>query len=176
MADILSHVPVAGRLVRPSQPNLGAITLAPVQVHQIETNPDRRARCLKHLLKANHVNYSLVCNSLASVNHSPHLLSSAYLLGASDVQLYKLYEAATKGLESWTPSPAEIVDLDWTEFLGDKRYQKAYVDFFEDKLAMRFSYDWKQEAEHFLFGGEKPLIHGLICGRMAENPWARSGR
>lgn len=160
MAGILSYV------VGSSQPRLGSISIPPVQVHQIETNPDRRARSLKHLLKANHVNYSIVYNKSRSTNHSPHLLSTAYLLGASEVQLHALYEEGIKGLEPWMPSPAEIVDLDWTEFLGDKRYQRAYVDFFEDKLAMTFAYDWKQEAEHFLFDGEKPLIHGLIGGRM----------
>ncbi|KAM4059758.1 hypothetical protein HRG_002615 [Hirsutella rhossiliensis] len=164
MAGILSYVPVAGRLVGSSQPRLGFVNIPPAQVHQIETNPDRRARCLKHLLKANHVNYSIVYNNLLSVNHSPHLLSTAYLLGASEAQLHALYEDGIKGLEPWKPSPAEIVDLDWVDFLGDKWYQRAYVDFFEDKLAMTFAYDWKQEAEHFLFSGEKPLVHGLIGG------------
>ncbi|EQL03853.1 cell cycle checkpoint protein RAD17 [Ophiocordyceps sinensis CO18] len=166
MASILSYVPVTGRRVRSSQAKLGSVNLAPVQVHQIETNPDRRARCLKHLLKANHVNYSIAySDNLISGNCSPHLLSTAYLLGASEVKLHALYEEGIKSLEPWTPSPAEIVDLDWTDFLGDKRYQRAYVDFFEDKLAMTFAYDWKQEAEHFLFSGERPLVHVLIGGR-----------
>ncbi|KAF4512450.1 hypothetical protein G6O67_001589 [Ophiocordyceps sinensis] len=165
MASILSYVPVTGRRVRSSQAKLGSVNLAPVQVHQIETNPDRRARCLKHLLKANHVNYSIAySDNLISGNCSPHLLSTAYLLGASEVKLHALYEEGIKSLEPWTPSPAEIVDLDWTDFLGDKRYQRAYVDFFEDKLAMTFAYDWKQEAEHFLFSGERPLVHVLIGG------------
>ncbi|RDA95973.1 hypothetical protein CP533_5851 [Ophiocordyceps camponoti-saundersi (nom. inval.)] len=153
---------ILGRLVglQPSAQNL-----PPVEIHQVETNPDRRARCLKHLLKANHVNYSVVSDDTLFVNHNPHLLSAAYLLGATVDQLHSLYEAEIRHLEPWSPSPAEVVDLDWQDFLGDKRYQRAYVDFFEDKLAMTFAYDWKQEAEHFLFKvGEAPLFHALIGG------------
>ncbi|PFH55522.1 hypothetical protein XA68_18119 [Ophiocordyceps unilateralis] len=154
---------ILGRLVG-SQQKPQAVSLPPVEVHQIETNPDRRARRLKHLLKANHVNYSMVFNNTLFINHSPHLLSTAYLLGASVEELHALYEAEIRHLEPWTPSPAEIVDLDWRDFLGDKRYQRAYVDFFEDNLAMKFAYDWKKEVEHFLFADEEPLFHGLISG------------
>ncbi|PNY25665.1 Cell cycle checkpoint protein RAD17 [Tolypocladium capitatum] len=141
-----------------------AINLPSVEIHRIETDPDRRARCLKHLLKANHVNYSIMYHNLSFHNHTPHLLSAAYLLGASDPQLQDIYEAEIKELEPWTPSPAELMDLDWMDFLGDKRYQRAYVDYFEDKLAMEFAYDWKRELQHFLFSGDEPLFHGLIGG------------
>ncbi|PHH89156.1 hypothetical protein CDD83_6588 [Cordyceps sp. RAO-2017] len=161
MSGLLSYVP---GLAGGSQPKARAIGVAPVQVHQIETNPDRRARCLKHLLKANHVNYAIALNELLFVNHNAHLLSTAYLFGANEAQLHALYEEEIKKLEPWAPSPAEIVDLDWRDFLGDKRYQRAYVDFFEDKLAMTFAYDWKQEVAHFLFTGDTPLLHGLIGG------------
>ncbi|KAJ6445922.1 cell cycle checkpoint protein [Purpureocillium lavendulum] len=152
---------MANRLVGSSS-RQQAIHLPPVEVHQIETNPGRRARCLKHLLKANHVNYSIVYDKLRSVNHNSHLLSTAYLLGADEAKLHDLYEAGIKHLEPWTPSPAEVADLDWEDFLGDRQYQRAYVDFFEDKLAMDFAYDWKQELQHFLFSGETPLLHSLI--------------
>ncbi|KJZ73582.1 hypothetical protein HIM_07138 [Hirsutella minnesotensis 3608] len=162
MAGILSYVPGAGRLMGLQKPR--SINLEPVQVHQIETNPDRRARCLKHLLKANHVNYSIVYHDLHFVNHNAHLLSSAYLLGATDVHLHALYESEVKELEPWTPSPAEVVDTDWRDFWGDKHYQRAYVDFFEDKLAMTYNYDWKREVDHFLFSGEEPLFYGLTGG------------
>ncbi|KID90039.1 MGS207 protein [Metarhizium guizhouense ARSEF 977] len=141
-----------------------AINLPAVEVHHIETNPDRRARSLKHLLKANHVNYSVVYNQLRFDNHNAHILSSAYLLGATPNQLHDIYEEQAKELEAWTPSPAELVDSDWVDFLGDRHYQRAYVDFFEDKLAMEYAYDWKKVVEHFLFSSEKPLVHGLICG------------
>ncbi|PHH72123.1 hypothetical protein CDD80_4757 [Ophiocordyceps camponoti-rufipedis] len=154
---------ILSRLVG-SQRTTQTTGLQPIEVHQVETDPDRRARCLKHLLKANHVNYAMVLDKTLAVNHSAHLLSAAYLLGASGDQLLALFESETQHLEPWVPAPAEVVDLDWEDFFGDKRYQRAYVDFFEDKLVMDFSYDWKKEVEHFLFVGEKPLFHGLTGG------------
>ncbi|KAI9171513.1 Cell cycle checkpoint protein RAD17 [Paramyrothecium foliicola] len=160
---MLSYVPVLNRLLGSSTRNT-AIDISSVEVHNIETDPDRRARCLKHLLKANHVNYSIVYHNLQFDNHNPHILSSAYLLGASEKQLHDIYDAEIQQLEPWKPSPSEVVDEDWRDFLGDKRYQRAYVDYFEDKLAMQFSYSWKEEVAHFLFSGKQPLFHGLIGG------------
>ncbi|KAG6031416.1 hypothetical protein E4U41_007578 [Claviceps citrina] len=141
-----------------------AINVPSVEVHHAETNPDRRARSLKHLLKANHVNYSVVRSQLRFGNHNAPILSSAYLLGATPNKLHDIYEEQVKGLEAWTPSPAELMDNDWMDFLGDVRYQRAYIDYFEDKLAMDYAYDWKMVVEHYLFSSEKPLVHGLICG------------
>jgi hypothetical protein len=164
MSGILQYIPIVNRLVG-STSESRAIRLPSVEIHKIENNPDRRARCLKHLLKANHVNYSVIYHNLQFDNHNPHILSSAYLLGATEQQLQAIYDAEIKDLEPWVPSPQEIIDEDWRDFLGDKRYQRAYVDYFEDKLAMTYAYDWKQEVQHFLFSGEEPLFHGLIGGR-----------
>ncbi|KAL3962164.1 hypothetical protein ACCO45_003687 [Purpureocillium lilacinum] len=119
MSGLLSYVPIANRLVGTGS-RQQAIHLPPVEIHQIETNPSRRARCLKHLLKANHVNYSIVYNHLRSVNQTSHLLSTAYLLGADETKLNDLYEVGIKHLEPWTPSPAEVADLDWQDFLGER--------------------------------------------------------
>ncbi|TWU74585.1 Cell cycle checkpoint protein rad17 [Metarhizium rileyi] len=157
MSGILSYVLGNDRKAQ-------AIELPAAKVHHIETDTDRRARLLKHLLKANHVNYSVVYNQLRFDNHNVHILGSAYLLGATPNQLHDIYEAQVKELEPWTPSPAELIDNDWVDFLGDRHYQRAYVDFFEDKLAMEYAYDWKKVVEHFMFASEKPLVHGLICG------------
>lgn len=164
MAGILSYIPIVNRLVGSNQ-TVRVIRLEPVQVHNIETNPDRRARCLRHLIKANHANYSIVYNDLRYDNHNPHALSSAYLLGANEDQLRTIFDAESERLEEWVPSPAEIADNDWRDFLGHKEYQRAYVDFFEDKLVMDYSYQWKDVMKHFLFSGEEPLFHGLIGGR-----------
>ncbi|KAF5022240.1 hypothetical protein F66182_5713 [Fusarium sp. NRRL 66182] len=163
MSGLLSLVPVVNGLLG-LYPNRQAINVPPVKVHHIETDPDKRARCLKHLLKANHANYSIVYHNLQYDNHNPHLLSSAYLLGASVPQLNKIYDEEIRKLDSWVPSPAEIGDDDWEELRGDKRYQRAFVDFFEDRLVMRFNYDWRQEIDHYLFTGDEPLFHGLIGG------------
>lgn len=149
-----------------SGPQGQPIDVPSVEVHHIETNPDRRARCLKHLIKANHANYSIIYHNLQYDNHNPHILSSAYLLGANEKQLHEIYDEQIEELEAWKPSPAEVVQEDWREFLGDRRYQRAYVDFFDDKLAMRFGYSWRKEVEYYLFSDDNPLFHGLIGGRM----------
>jgi hypothetical protein len=147
-----------------------SIDLKSVEIHDVETAPEKRPRTLKHLLRANHVNHSILYHNLEYHNHMPHLLGSAYLLGANVDQLQEIYDNEAKELEEWKNSPAEISDADWRDFLGDKRYQRAYVDFFEDELALKFGYDWQRVAEEYLFSGKAPLINGLITGRITLQP------
>lgn len=45
-------------------------------------------------------------------------------------------------------------------------YQRAYVDFFEDRV-VDFGYDWGQMLEHYLYEGKEPLIHSMISGCMS---------
>lgn len=145
-----------------------AIPLEPVEVHNVETNPEKRPRTLKHLLKANHVNHSILYNSLRFHNHLPHLLGSAYLLGASPSQLHAIYDEEAKELEPWTDSPEEVTDLDWRNFLGDRAYQRGFIDFFEDHLATRkANWEWKKVVEEFMFApedGGAPLANNVIAG------------
>jgi hypothetical protein len=162
-SSILSQIPLVGRLITPSEPE--RIDIPPVEVHNIDIDPEKRSRTLKHLLRANHVNHSIIYHDLRFDNHCPHILCSAYLLGASSDQLHSIYDDEAASLEPWKESPAEIVQADWRDFLGDKRYQRAYVDFFEDKLALKFGYDWKKVVEEYVFSGEEPLVNGLIGGR-----------
>ncbi|KAI0459726.1 cell cycle checkpoint protein RAD17 [Xylaria acuta] len=163
MASILSYLPIVNRLIN-SNDESRTIDLPPVEVHNVETAPEKRPRTLKHLLRANHVNHSILYHNLQFDNHMPHILSSAYLLGASDAQLHKIYDVEAQELEPWKPSPAEVTKDDWRAFLGDKRYQRAFVDFFEDGLAMRHNYDWKRVVKEYMFGGEEPLVNCLIGG------------
>lgn len=142
-----------------------SIDLPSVEIHDVETAPEKRPRTLKHLIRANHVNHAIIYHNLQYHNHMPHLLGSAYLLGASTEQLQKIYDEESKELEDWEESPAEITDTDWRDFLGDKRYQRAYVDFYEDELALKFGYKWQAAVEEYLFSGKRPLINGLIGGR-----------
>lgn len=165
MSGLLSYVPIVNQILG-SGSKLKAIRLPPVEVHNVETNPDKRARCLKHLLKANHVNYSIIYHNLQYDNHNPHVLSSAYILGATVAQLHDIYDEQITELEPWVPSPAEVCEDDWQDLRGDRRYQRAFVDFFEDQLAMQFSYHWKQEMEHYMFMGDEPLVNCLIGGCM----------
>lgn len=142
-----------------------SIDLPSVQIHDVEAAAEKRPRTLKHLLRANHINYSIIYHNLEFHNHMPDHLSSAYLLGASTEQLHKIYDDEAKDLEEWKDSPAEITASDWRNFLGDRNYQRAYVDFFEDELALKFQYDWKAVVDEYIFSGKEPLVHGLISGR-----------
>lgn len=147
------------------------IPLESVQIHKIESAPEKRPRTLKHLLRANHTNHAIVYHSLQFHNHMPHVLGSAYLLGASPDQLHNIYSHEAKDLEPWTDSPAEIVEDDWRDFLGDRHYQRAYVDFFEDRVVSRRlgsqSWDWKKVVDLYVWGnvdGGPPLGNNLIAG------------
>jgi hypothetical protein len=157
-------VPLVGRLVA-SRDEPKAIDIPAVKVHSVETNPDKRPRTLRHLLKANHVNHAIIYHNLQFDNHMPHILCSAYHMGAESHQLYHIYDEDSKSLEPWTDSPHEVTEDDWQDFLGDKRYQRAYVDFFEDALAMNHAYNWKEVIEKYMLKGDEPLINGLIGGR-----------
>ncbi len=164
MASILSYVPLVNRLVALRE-SPKSIDIPPVTVQNVEANPDKRPRTLKHLLKANHVNHSIIYHNLQFDNHLPHILCSAYHFGAESKQLYHIYDVESKSLEPWKESPSELTQDDWRDYLGDKRYQRAYVDFFEDSLAMKYTYNWKKVVEEYMFEGEEPLINGLIGGR-----------
>lgn len=164
MASILSYIPVVNRFVGSSSPER-IFDIPPPEQHDVEADTDKRTRCLKHLLKANHVNYAIIYHDLQFDNHNAHILCSAYLLGASDDQLRNIYDKEVQSLEPWTESPCEITEEDWTEYLGDRRYQRAYVDFFEDQVVQSFSYDWKKLLEHYMFHDKHRLVYGLFGGR-----------
>lgn len=43
------------------------------------------------------------------------------------------------------------------------RYQRAFLDFFEDEL-VRFGYDWRAVVVEYMLKGPEPLIFGGIGG------------
>jgi len=49
------------------------------------------------------------------------------------------------------------------------RYQRAWIDFFEDQL-VQFGYDWRELLDDFLYSGKQPLINNLIAGRKLPYP------
>lgn len=140
-----------------------AIDIESVEVHQVETKHEKRARTLKHLLKLNHANHSIVYHNLHFHNHMPHILGSAYLVGGDSDHLNAIYEKEHKELEPWKDSPGEISTYDWRDYLGDRQYQRAYVDFFEDQLVLN-GYDWRKVLSEYLFTGKEPLINCVIAG------------
>lgn len=164
---MIAWVPIVNRIHKywtTSTHAAQSIDLPSVEIHDVETAAEKRPRTLKHLIKANHVNHSIMYHNLQYHNHMPHLLGSAYLLGAEANHLQKIYDEESKELEPWKDSLAEVTESDWRNFLGDKKYQRAYVDFFEDELALKFSYNWKEVADEYLFSGKQPLINGVIAG------------
>ncbi|KAI1425326.1 cell cycle checkpoint protein RAD17 [Xylaria sp. FL1777] len=163
MASMLSYVPVVNRFIN-SNDQVRSIDLPAVEVHNVETAPEKRARTLKHLLRANHINHAILFHQLEFHNHMPHILCSAYLLGASDTLMHKIYDVEGETLEPWTASPAEVTQDDWRSFLGNKQYQRAFVDFFEDSLVMEHNYNWKKVVEEYLYSGEEPLVNCLVSG------------
>lgn len=80
------------------------------------------------------------------------ILGSAYLLSCPADHLNEIYEdaAANEGHEHWRDSPGEIALHDYRDFLGQREYQRAWVDFFEDQL-VQHGYDWQAVARTFLF-------------------------
>ncbi|KAF1951860.1 hypothetical protein CC80DRAFT_552930 [Byssothecium circinans] len=140
-----------------------SISLPSVEIHDVETAADKRPRTLKHLLQANHANHSIIYHNLRFHNHAPHILGSAYILGGTSEHLNDIYERESETLEPWRDSPGEISQDDWRDFLGRREYQRAFVDFFEDQLALK-KYDWKLLLEEYMFKGKEPLINGLVSG------------
>lgn len=50
-----------------------AINISVDETHDIETNTKKEARTLKHFIKANHTNHSIIYNNLRFHNHIPHV-------------------------------------------------------------------------------------------------------
>ncbi|KAL8645184.1 MAG: hypothetical protein Q9226_007415 [Calogaya cf. arnoldii] len=147
----------------PSSGTSAAVDVKPVEVHDVEIQHDKRARTLKHLLRLNHVNNSIIYHDLEFHNHTAHILGSAYLFNAEPDHLNNIYNDESKELEPWKDSPNEVSTYDWRDYLGDARYQRAYVDFFEDELVLN-GYDWRKVLVTYLFKGKEPLINNLVSG------------
>ncbi|KAK9237610.1 hypothetical protein V1525DRAFT_456651 [Lipomyces kononenkoae] len=128
------------------------------------SGPQDPYRKLHQLLRANHATYAVLYNNRRFHNHMPHLLGSAYLLGANAKQLVDLYEAESKFLEPWKEdSPAEVTADDWRNFYGQRVYQRGYKDYFDDEV-MQASYDWKRVVSKYLLADDATLLNGVIGG------------
>ncbi|KAI9779995.1 MAG: hypothetical protein M1816_003277 [Peltula sp. TS41687] len=149
--------------IRSKSPENTAVQIASVEVHDIETSTDKRARTLKHLIRANHVNHAILFNNRRFHNHLPHILGSAYLFDSDHTHLTEIYDVDSHGLDPWEDSPGEVSRHDWRDYLGDTRYERAFIDFFEDEL-VRLGYDWKTLVAEYLFSGKQPMISGIVGG------------
>ncbi|KAJ6157366.1 hypothetical protein N7470_004958 [Penicillium chermesinum] len=158
------------------------LKVSPVKIHDIDSAQENPGRALKHLLRLNHANYAILYNDRKFHNHAPHILCAAFLQGADADDLTRMYETESKLLDAWEDSPAEVTAEDWREHLGHReyvppcldllgciltsfpRYQKAFVDFFEDEL-VRYNYEWKEVVAEYLFSGENPIFHSIMADR-----------
>ncbi|CRK14195.1 hypothetical protein BN1708_017237 [Verticillium longisporum] len=118
--SFLAHVPLLGRLVAGADDAPQAIELPPVEVHNVETDAEKRARCLKHLIKANHVNHAIVYHNLQFDNHAAQILCSAYLLGASENQLHSLSSRRTGRTFSATSVGHPLIHLGYAYEMNAK--------------------------------------------------------
>ena len=50
-----------------------AIDIKSVEIHHVDVSHEKRARTLKHLIKLNHANHSIVYHTLQFHNHLPHV-------------------------------------------------------------------------------------------------------
>lgn len=49
------------------------------------------------------------------------------------------------------------------------RYERAFVDFFEDEL-VRLGYDWRKLVADYLFSGKEPMISSILSDRTFLKP------
>lgn len=59
------------------------VDIPSVEIHDVEEAADKRPRTLKHLIRANHVNHSIIYHNLQFHNHNAHvrshMTSSSYM-------------------------------------------------------------------------------------------------
>ena len=49
------------------------IDISSVEIHEIEESPEKKARTLKHIIRANHINHAIIYHHLLFHNHAPHV-------------------------------------------------------------------------------------------------------
>lgn len=92
--------------------------------------------------------------------HSPHLLASLSLLGATPSRLHEVYASESKILLA-PEAPRGLITADnWRLYLGHRQHTREYLDFFEREL-LRLDGDWRALVERYLLSGEKPLVKSL---------------
>jgi len=77
--------------------------------------------------------------------------------------MQQLYDEEANELDPWTDSPNEVTEDDWRDYLGEREFQRAYLDFFDDELT-RNGYDWKKVVAKIMLSGPNPLIYGAFGG------------
>lgn len=81
------------------------IDIPSVEIHDVETATEKRARRLKHLLKLNHANHAILFHDLHFHNHMPHVRRLPIL--------WDVGSCAKWCVSSWAP-PISWVELQTT--------------------------------------------------------------
>ncbi|CAH0003400.1 unnamed protein product [Clonostachys byssicola] len=138
-------------------------------VYRLGEREDDPAKTLAKLLKANHESNAVLRNPrLLFHNHVPHALGSSYLLGADSARLEEIYAAEKPNLYDVNSDLVRhvITRDNWRQFLGQKKYTAAYVDYFDAEIE-RVNGDWKKVVEDHLYLGTQPLVNSF-CGGLGH--------
>ncbi|KIX94732.1 uncharacterized protein Z520_09422 [Fonsecaea multimorphosa CBS 102226] len=169
MSNTVTTTVSTGEAVRLPPPT-NKTSLEPAPVYDVSKLSDDRTQTLRRLLEQGHAAVAPLRNpQLILHSHLPHLLGSAYALGADAEQLTRTYkhdiETLVKIDESFIRGD-KVTRENWREFLGNKEYTVAYVDFFDDEVR-RNGGDWEKVVHEYLYSGAEPLINGF-CGGLGH--------
>lgn len=147
-----------------------------IALSPVETSPaaaQKSTEALTSILHAHHVDHSLLWDMSKFITippehkslgihivHSPHLLASLSLLGATPARLQQVYASESKILLAPKTPTGTITTDNWRSYLGDRQHTREYLDFFERELA-RLGGDWRALIELYLLSGETPLVKSL---------------
>ncbi|KAK3068650.1 hypothetical protein LTR53_013617 [Teratosphaeriaceae sp. CCFEE 6253] len=155
-------------------------SLLPIDNDLVRNVSSEKAEILAQMLGLNHNGSSLLIHGNLH-NHLPHvgwhgvrarepalkpsqILGSAYLLGGSVVHLRATFNTVSSELETWQPSLVSIADDDEAHMhLGNALYQRAFVEFFERRLAA-LGDDWKRLIFEYLLDSDSPLLGATVGG------------
>ncbi|KUL87741.1 hypothetical protein ZTR_05876 [Talaromyces verruculosus] len=148
-------------------PPSGLKDLKPVPVYDVEKFPDERTQKLRSLLQRGHVTVAPLRDpKLILHSHLPHLLGSAFALGAGNDQLTETYEneiAQLVPIARGFNRGEAISKKNWRDFLARKEYTVAYQDFFDREIKEKQG-DWGKVLEEYLYSGSEPLVNGCTGG------------
>ncbi|KAF7179895.1 hypothetical protein CNMCM7691_008947 [Aspergillus felis] len=148
-------------------PASGLRDLQPVPVYDVTKFPDERTQKLRSLLEQGHVTVAPLRDpELILHSHLPHLLGSAYALGANSDQLTRTYEHEITQLVPISRGfirGEAISKENWRDFLTRKEYTVAYQDFFDNEVKEKQG-DWGKVLEEYLYSGTAPLVNGYTGG------------
>ncbi|KAH7142685.1 MGS207 protein [Dactylonectria estremocensis] len=149
-----------------SQASTPSNALGRAPVYRLIDPKDAATKTLGNLLRQNHASHAVLREPrLLFHNHVPHALGSSYLLGASSAKLEEIYASDAPNLTVIDVGVLRnaITRENWREYLGQKKYTAAYVDYFDSEVEKNGG-NWNKVVEDHLYSGTKMLINGFSGG------------